>query len=203
MHILAQPGLLVPFIVFALVTSYTPGPNNSLLMASGLNFGFRRTLPTVLGVLVGFNLLILCVCLGLGMVFQAYPLAYAILKYAGAFYMLYLAWKIATADYTNNKTAGRARPFTFIEGAAIQVLNAKAWVMAVSAASTYAGLAAYPLNAFLIAGTFLFIGVGSASSWAAFGAALQRLLHKPKLIRAINIALAILLAASILPVLFE
>jgi threonine/homoserine/homoserine lactone efflux protein len=200
---LLRPDLLVPFITFTFVMAYTPGPNNSLLMTSGLNFGLKHTLPALIGVWVGFNFLTFCTFLGLGAFFLAWPLAYTILKYIGAAYMLYLAWMIANAGGPSDNPKHKGRPFTFLEGAALQLLNVKAWVVGVGAVSTYAGIAAYPANAFLMSAIFMAAGVGSTFAWAYGGVALQRLLHKPKLLRAFNIAMGILLAASILPAFFE
>ena len=149
-----QFALLGPLTMFGIAMSFTPGPNNFMLMTSGLNFGFRRTLPHLFGVFHGFTLLTLCIGLGLGGLFTAFPILYTILKYAGAAYMLYLAWTIAMSDTKAKKTAARKRPFTFIEAAAFQWVNPKAWIAIVGAISTYASIAIYPLNAFIICGVF-------------------------------------------------
>jgi threonine/homoserine/homoserine lactone efflux protein len=196
-------SLLTPLALFGIATAFTPGPNNLMLMTSGLNFGLKRTLPHLFGVILGFTFLTLCMGLGLGGLFRAFPVLYTILKYAGSAYMLYLAWAIAASDTKAKKTAARKRPFTFIEAAAFQWVNPKAWIMAVGAISTYAVIALYPFNAFIISGVFCVIGFGSSFLWAGFGTGLQHLLKNPKIVRTFNITMALLLAASIYPILRE
>ena len=191
--------LLAPLIVFSLATLFTPGPNNLMLMASGLNFGLKRTLPHLFGVDGGFAFMILCAGLGLGGVFKAFPVVYLILKYAGATYMVYLAWTIARSDPHPGKNT-RKKPFTFLQSAAFQWVNGKAWIMVVGAISTYAAVAPYPYNAILIAGIFGLFGLASSFMWAAFGLALQKFLKHPKWLHAFNILMALLLVASLYPV---
>jgi threonine/homoserine/homoserine lactone efflux protein len=196
-------ALLFPLILFSIVSSFTPGPNNTMLMASGLNFGLRRTLPHILGVTLGYVFLILCLGFGLGAIFTAWPMAYTILKYVGSAYLLYLAWKIASADPHAPKISHRQKPLSFIQAAAFQWINVKGCVMGVGAISTYAGIAAYPYNILLMAGIFLFVCLGSTFTWAAFGITLQHLLKNPRHTRIFNIVMAILLVASIYPVFTE
>ena len=133
---LTSLSLLGPLALFALVSSITPGPNNVMLATSGLNFGFRRTIPHLLGVSIGFTLMVFLVGVGLGSVFQQVPALYTVLKYAGAAYLLYLAWKIANAGEMKDGVS-RARPMTFLQAAAFQWVNPKAWVMAVGIIATY------------------------------------------------------------------
>ena len=196
-------SLLYPFILFSIVSCFTPGPNNAMLMASGLNFGIRRTLPHLFGVVLGYAFLVLCVGLGLGGLFTAWPLAYTILKYAGVAYLLFLAWKIAGADPHAPKTSHRQKPLNFIQGAAFQWVNVKGWVMAVGAVSTYAAIAPYPYNVLLLSAIFGTVGIGSTFTWAIFGTTLQHLLKNPRHTRIFNIVMAILLVASIYPVFTE
>ena len=134
---LTSLSLLGPLALFALVSSITPGPNNVMLATSGLNFGFRRTIPHLLGVSIGFTLMVFLVGVGLGSVFQQVPALYTVLKYAGAAYLLYLAWKIANAGEMKDGVS-RARPMTFLQAAAFQWVNPKAWVMAVGIIATHA-----------------------------------------------------------------
>ena len=173
---------------FVVVTLFTPGPNNTMLMSSGLNFGFRRGLPHLWGVALGFAVMVLAVGLGLGAVFQAIPALYTVLKYVGAAYLLYLAWQIATAGALE------------LEGAAFQWVNPKGWVMAVGAVSTYAAVATFPGNVLLI--TFLFgtLGILSSATWLGFGTSLRQLLKSPRTVRAVNIGMAVLLVASLWPI---
>jgi threonine/homoserine/homoserine lactone efflux protein len=188
---------------FVVVTLFTPGPNNTMLMSSGLNFGFRRGLPHLWGVSLGFAVMVLAVGLGLGAVFQTYPALYTILKYVGAAYLLYLAWQIATAGAPDPDGATRGRPITFLEGAAFQWLNPKGWVMAVGAISTYAAVAAFPHNVLLIAFLFGSLGILSSATWLGFGTSLRQLLRSPRTVRAVNIGMAVLLVASLWPILAD
>lgn len=194
--------LLWALLLFVVVTLFTPGPNNTMLMTTGLNFGFRRGLPHLWGVALGFAVMVLAVGLGLGALFQAYPAAYTVLKYAGAAYLLYLAWQIATAGEFK-EGAARGRPIAFLEAAAFQWLNPKGWVMAVGAVSTYAAVAAFPFNILLMAGLFGSLGILSSATWLGFGTGLKRLLTTPATVRAVNIAMALLLVASLWPILAD
>jgi threonine/homoserine/homoserine lactone efflux protein len=194
--------LLWALLLFVVVTLFTPGPNNTMLMTTGLNFGFRRGLSHLWGVALGFAVMVLAVGLGLGAVFQAYPEAYTVLKYAGAAYLLYLAWQIATAGGIEEGAAS-GRPITFLQAAAFQWLNPKGWVMAVGAVSTYAAVAAFPYNMLLMAGLFGSLGVLSSASWLGFGTGLKRLLTSPRAVRAVNITMALLLVASLWPILAD
>ncbi len=194
--------LLWALMLFVVVTLFTPGPNNTMLMTTGLNFGFRRGLPHLWGVALGFAVMVLAVGLGLGALFQAYPAAYTVLKYAGAAYLLYLAWQIATAgEFKEGAASGR--PIAFLEAAAFQWLNPKGWVMAVGAVSTYAAVAAFPFNMLLMAGLFGSLGILSSATWLGFGTGLKRVLTSPGAVRAVNITMALLLVASLWPILAD
>jgi threonine/homoserine/homoserine lactone efflux protein len=191
--------LLWALLLFVVVTLFTPGPNNTMLMTTGLNFGFRRGLPHLWGVALGFAVMVLSVGLGLGAVFQAYPAAYTVLKYAGAAYLLYLAWQIATAgEFEEGAASGQ--PITFLEAAAFQWLNPKGWVMAVGAVSTYAAVTAFPFNMLLMAGLFGSLGILSSATWLGFGTGLKRVLTSPGAVRAVNVTMALLLVASLWPI---
>jgi threonine/homoserine/homoserine lactone efflux protein len=192
--------LLLALALFCTVTLFTPGPNNLMLMASGLNFGFRRGGPHLLGVVLGFALMVLVVGLGLGAVFEAWPPLYVALKYAGAVYMVYLAWKIAVSRPPAPGAEPAGKPIGFIEAAAFQWVNPKAWVMAVGAVSTYAAVAAFPFNVVVIASLYGLLGFASGATWLYFGTALQHLLKEPRAVRAFNIVMALLLVVSIVPI---
>jgi threonine/homoserine/homoserine lactone efflux protein len=125
--------LLLAFILFAFVSSITPGPNNTMLLSSGVNFGFNRTIPHMLGISCGFALMVLAVGFGLGAVFKAYPILYTVLRYAGAAYLLYLAYKIATSGPAEDGDQSNTRPMSYLSAAAFQWVNPKAWVMAIGA----------------------------------------------------------------------
>lgn len=190
-------------LVFVLVTLFTPGPNNAMLMATGLNFGFRRGQPHLWGVALGFGAMVLAVGLGLGTAFEAFPAIYTGVKYAGAAYLLYLAWQIGTAGEIEESGEKRGRPISFLEAAAFQWLNPKGWVMAVGAVSAYAAVARFPANMILIAGLFAGFGILSSATWLGFGTGLKRLLTSPRAVRAVNIVMALLLAASLWPILAD
>lgn len=199
---LASLSLLGPLALFALVSSITPGPNNVMLASSGLNFGFRRSVPHLLGVNLGFTLMIFLVGVGLGSVFQQTPVLYTVLKYAGAAYLLYLAWKIANSGPLDEGET-RGKPFTFLQAAAFQWVNPKAWVMAVGVVATYTpqnGFFANLVIATLVCGI---VNLPSIGIWVTFGTALRRVLHRPAAIRAFNVGMALLLVASLYPVALE
>jgi threonine/homoserine/homoserine lactone efflux protein len=194
--------LLVGLAVFAAVTCFTPGPNNTMLMASGLNFGMRRTLPHVLGVTLGFSFMVLAVGLGIGQVLIAMPGIYTAMKLAAVVYLLWLAWGIATSGGVPDSDAG-ARPMTFLEACAFQWVNPKAWIMAVGATTSYTLGGSVLASSGLVAVVFLGFGLASSASWAVFGAGFRRLLGGSRAVRAVNIGLAVLLIASLYPVVAE
>ena len=146
--------LLLGFALFALVTSITPGPNNTMLLASGVNFGFNRTIPHMLGITCGFFILVLAVGFGLGAVFQTYPVLYNVLRFVGAAYLLYLAWKIAHSGPVSDTGEGQGKPISYLGAAAFQWVNPKAWIMAIGAISTYTPLQGYFSNVIVIAAFF-------------------------------------------------
>jgi threonine/homoserine/homoserine lactone efflux protein len=192
--------LFMGLFVFAGIAAFTPGPNNALLMASGMNFGFRRSLPLISGVAIGFPLMIGLIGLGLGKVFDAYPGLYQILKYSGAAYMLFLAWKIATAKASTPEVK-KAKPLSFIQMCLFQWINPKGWVMAVTALSAYTLAQNYYSDVATVVGMFVFMGITSALTWAAFGAALKNVMTDPRYFRVINVTLALLLVISLVPML--
>jgi threonine/homoserine/homoserine lactone efflux protein len=195
--------LALAFIAFAAATLFTPGPNNIMLMASGLNYGFRRTLPHVAGVTLGFSFLVAVMGLGLGAVFAAYPVLHTVLKYAGAAYLTYLAVVIALARPAEKEGGGEGRPMTFLEAALFQWVNVKGWVIAVGAVTAYAAIAAYPLNVAMLSVLLFVIGLASSTTWVLLGTSLQSLVKSPRAVRIFNGVMAVLLLASLYPVLME
>ncbi|WJV21364.1 MULTISPECIES: LysE family translocator [Pseudomonas] len=193
--------LLLAFALFAFVTSVTPGPNNTMLLASGVNFGFRRTVPHILGISSGFLALVLAVGLGLGAVFEAYPVLYKVLRYVGAAYLLYLAWNIARSGPVSQEVDGKGRPLGFWGAAAFQWVNPKAWVMALGAISTYTPLQGYFFNVVVIASLFALINAPSVGVWAGFGSVLRNVLRDPRWLRLFNYGMALLLVISLFPLL--
>jgi threonine/homoserine/homoserine lactone efflux protein len=191
-------------VVFAVVMSGTPGPNNMMLLASGVNFGFHRSIPHMLGISFGVMLLLLAVGFGLHEVLQRWPVMFTIIKYAGGAYLLWLAWLIANSgpiEDGNGDTKGR--PMSFIEAAAFQWINPKAWVMAVGAMATYTNESAYTLTVIIVALVFGVVCGPATGTWTAFGVALKRFLADPKANRIFNIAMALALVASLWPLLRE
>ncbi len=193
--------LLLALVVFAFVTSITPGPNNFMLLASGVNFGFRRTIPHMLGIGGGFLSLLLGVGFGLGALLTAYPSLHLALKLAGGAYLLSLAWRIAMSRSLSEKDGKAARPMTFLEAAAFQWVNPKAWVMAVTAMAVYSEPAAPFLSVLVVALAFALVNLPSVSTWAGFGMALRGFLADPVRLKWFNIAMGLALAVSLWPML--
>jgi threonine/homoserine/homoserine lactone efflux protein len=194
-------GLVGAFVVFAVATLFTPGPNNLMLMTTGLNFGLRRAQPHVLGVTLGFTFMLVVVGIGLGALFSAWPVLYTIVKYAGAAYVLYLAWLIGRSHSIREGEAA-ARPVSFVEACLFQWVNPKGWVMTVGSVTAYAAIADFPLNILVMAAVFVVFGYASSTTWVLFGAGLRRFVDGPGALQAFNIAMAVLLAFSLVPVFF-
>lgn len=203
--------LLLGLIAYAFATSITPGPNNLMLMASGANYGFRRTLPHHLGVSLGFAAMAALVGLGLLQLFNAIPGFFTALKYACVAYLLYLAWKIATAGRAPSKPASgttaeadapvaTGKPMTFVQAVLFQWVNPKAFVMAMTTVTAYAP-EQDPLS--IIAASLIFAAVNfpAVGCWVVLGTQLQRWLRDPGRLRVFNISMAVLLIASVIPVL--
>ncbi|KML47838.1 lysine transporter LysE [Burkholderia cepacia] len=185
-------------MLFALVTSITPGPNNTMLLASGVNFGFRRTMPHLFGISIGVAILMLSVGFGLGEAFKRMPVLYTILEAASVAYLLYLAWRIGTSGEVKAHGA-KPRPMTFIEAAAFQWVNPKAWMMVLTAATTVRLSADYGMNAAWMAVVFILIGFPCICLWAAFGLGLRRFLSNRRALRTFNVTMAVLLILSLYP----
>ena len=191
---------LFALVLFAFATSITPGPNNMMLFASGVNFGFRRTVPHMLGIGAGFLSLLIGVGMGLGAVLHAYPPAFIALKVAGGLYLLWIAWKIGSSRSMGEGEA-KARPMTFLGAAAFQWVNPKAWVMAVTAMAVYPNPEQYALTVAIVALVFAAVNVPSVSTWAGFGSALREWLSVPVRLKWFNITMAVLLVLSLWPML--
>jgi threonine/homoserine/homoserine lactone efflux protein len=196
-----SPDAFLALLVFAFVTSITPGPNNLMLLASGVNFGFVRTVPHMFGIAGGFATLLFGVGMGLGAVLKAYPALDLTLKIAGGAYLLYLAWKIAMSRSLAAKGEAKAVPMTFFQAAAFQWVNPKAWVMAVTAMAVYTNPEAPFLSMLLVTAAFAAVNFPSVSVWAGFGMALRGFLADPVRLKWFNIAMGVLLAATLWPML--
>ncbi len=189
--------LFIALLGFAFVTSVTPGPNNMMLLASGVNFGFRRTLPHMIGISLGHALMVFLVGLGLAGMFKAWPPALLVLKAASVAYMLWLAWKIAHAAAPGEGRA-KAAPMSFLQAAAFQWVNPKAWAMALGAVSAYVAEPSALAYA-AVAGVFALVNLPSVSVWAGAGQAVRRWLDAPGRLRAFNWTMAGLLVLSLWP----
>jgi threonine/homoserine/homoserine lactone efflux protein len=187
--------------LFALVTSVTPGPNNLMLMASGANFGFRRTVPHMLGVSLGFAMMTFLVGAGLTGLFQTYPVAVTALEVVSVAYMLWLAWKIAHAAAPKDRQAG-GTPMTFLQAAAFQWVNPKAWAMALTAVTVHAPDRSMGAVA-AVALIFGAINLPSVSLWTLTGQQLRRVLTNPRRLTIFNWTMAGLLVLSLAPVLWH
>ena len=191
-------------LLFATVMAFTPGPNNVMLASSGARFGVMRSLPHLFGVTVGFPVMLLLVGVGLASILLASPLLQIIMKIVSCAYLLWLAFQIGRSD-TVMGDSGVGKPLTFLQAAAFQWINPKAWMMAVGAISAYTagtGSRLY-LQVGIIALITLAVTLASTWTWTAFGAGIRRWLRSPKALRHFNLAMALLLVASTVPILIE
>nr|GAJ37108.1 hypothetical protein yfiK [Bradyrhizobium sp. DOA9] len=196
-------SLFYAFLVFMVVMYFTPGPNNIMLLSSGLTYGFRRTIPHIVGIVLGFAFMVAAVGLGLGTVFLAYPILQTMLKYAGAAYLIYLAAVIAMAGPAKPGEENGRGPMTFWGAAMFQWINAKGWVIVIGTITAYAAIAQFPINIAIQTVISLVVGTVSTVVWALFGTALRPVLTSERLVRAFNILMAILLLASLYPVFMD
>ncbi|WP_105213252.1 LysE family translocator [Pseudoalteromonas sp. T1lg22] len=190
-------------VLFAVSSSVTPGPNNIMVMTSGLNFGVRKSLPLMAGICVGFTLMLLLVGLGFSQLFEMFPNLHFLIKCIGVLYLLYLAYLIARSAGEVNSGA-QSKPFTFMKGALFQWVNAKAWVVATGAiaAFTTVGESFYSQN-LIIATTFFVVSFPCVGVWMMFGSLLKNVLNSPKSRAVFNYTMSGLLVLSVVPVLKE
>jgi threonine/homoserine/homoserine lactone efflux protein len=196
-----SPDLLLPLCTFAAVSSITPGPNNTMILASGLNYGFRRSLPHLFGICGGFSFMVFAVGFGLQTVFEQVPMLQLLLKYAGAIYLLWLAWKLAHAAPMSSEQAQLSQPMGFWGAAVFQWVNPKAWVMILTAMSAYLPPHAVVFDVALLALVFAVIGIFCVGAWALFGVGMRRFLQDARSVRIFNVTMALLLLASLYPIL--
>ena len=196
-------SLLIAFVIYATVMFFTPGPNNIMLLSSGLTWGFRRTLPHVAGITIGFAFMVGAVGLGLGTVFIAYPALQTILKYAGVAYLIYLSAAIAMSGPVKPGQDNQRGPMTFWGAAMFQWVNAKGWVMVIGTITTYTAIASFPFNIVMQTAITLLLSAASTVTWALFGTALRPLLNSERAVRAFNVVMAVLLLASLYPVFMD
>lgn len=197
-------SLLVSIFVFSFSTSITPGPNNIMLLSSGLTFGYRRTIPHILGVVLGFPLMTICVGLGLGKFFETYPASLDILKIIGTIYLLWLAFKIAKSTPSLKENDEDAKPIKFFPILLFQWVNPKNWMKIITAMSVYVTSVDNAFSQIIIISIiFLLTVIVSANSWALGGIILKKFIKNKREIRIFNITMAVLLVLSIVPTLID
>ena len=171
-----MPVEIIPILLFCFSTSITPGPNNIMLMSSGLNYGIKRSLPHLLGINIGFPLMILAIGLGLGSLFAKIPVIYPVIKTLGVSYLLFFAWKVANASApkANEKLAS---PVTFFQAVLFQWVNPKAWVMAIGAIASFTSPEKFQTQMLFILGGYMTVGALCMIFWLTLGVSLKKLIN--------------------------
>lgn len=190
-------------LLFAFSTTITPGPNNVMIMSSGMNYGIRASLQHLLGICLGFPLMVLLIGLGFGIIFEQYPNLHQIIKLLGTIYLIWLAWHIASAK-PKRIEQGKSKPLNFYQAVLFQWVNGKAWVMASGAIAAFTSLdGLYWLEVIYITTAFLVVAFPCVGLWLIGGALLRKVLTKPLFQSLFNISMALILLLSVLPVLKE
>jgi len=196
--------MILSIASFGLALTMSPGPNNIMLLSSGLTFGYKRTIPHALGINVGFPLMVICVGLGVGKLFEIYPFFYTILKVAGISYLLWMAWHIANTKGSLNTENKKDKPFTFLQAALFQWINPKAWVLAITSTATFiTDHQIASIQVLIISCIYFFCAFLSTNSWLLGGVVLRRYTQNVRLVQIFNITMAILIVGSIIPFVFE
>ncbi|WP_394125324.1 LysE family translocator [Vibrio hepatarius] len=194
---------LLAVVLFAVSSSVTPGPNNIMVMTSGVNFGIKKSLPLLTGICVGFTIMLLMVGLGFSELFELFPSLHFIIKCVGVVYLLYLAYLIAGSS-TSVESNHQTQPFTFMKGALFQWVNAKAWIVATGAIAAFTTTGASFLSQnLMIALTFFLVSFPCVGVWLLFGSVLKKLLNSERNKKCFNLVMSGLLVLSVLPVLGE
>lgn len=195
--------IFIAVLFFAFSTTITPGPNNVMIMSSGVNYGVRASVPHFLGICLGFPLMVLLVGFGFGVVFDKFPNLHQLIKVIGVLYLLWLAWHIASAE-PKAIQKGKKKPFTFWQAALFQWVNAKAWMMASGAVAAYTTVQGNPvIEVLAITLAFLLMAFPCVGAWLLFGSLLRKVLSNSVFQRVFNITMGLILVASIIPVLQE
>jgi len=201
--IIKNMELYLAIIIFAVSTTVTPGPNNIMIMTSGLNYGIKKSIPHLLGICFGFPAMVIMVGLGFSLVFETYPLFHEAIKVLGVAYLLYLAWIIASSSPTS-LDAENSKPLSFTQAALFQWVNPKAWVMATGAVSAYTSISSDMFTQVIfIALAFFIAAFPCVGIWLVFGVGLKKYLNSPKHQKIFNLSMALLLVGSVFPVLKE
>lgn len=193
---------LLALIGFIAIMVGTPGPNNLMLMASGANAGFRRSLPHIAGILVGCQTVLLAIALGLGPLLARFPALMLALRIAGALFLLWLAWRLVRGRHERARGPEQARPMTFWQALLFQWINPKAWMMFLTAVATFTDPARFPQTMAVLALGFLLVSAPLISAWSLFGVALRDWLHQGQRLARFNLAMALVLVAMLYPALF-
>jgi len=198
-------AMILSIATFTLSTAITPGPNNIMLLSSGLTFGYKRTIPHMAGIIFGFPMMILVIGLGMGSLFEKFPFVLTSLKFIGILYLFWMAFKIAnnksSYDVEKNTTS---KPFSFLQAAMFQWVNPKAWIMSITAISIFVTSNENSIDQVLIISLiYCLSGCVSSNTWAFGGTVLKKFIKSEKSVQRLNITMAILLVASILPIIFE
>lgn len=195
--------LFFAVLFFAFSTTITPGPNNVMIMSSGVNYGIKQSVPHWLGICLGFPLMVLLVGLGFGVIFDRYPHLHQLIKIAGTVYLIWLAWRIASARPETIAT-GKSKPFSFLQAALFQWVNGKAWVMASGAVAAFTSVTGvYWFQVMTITLAFLLVAFPCVGIWLVFGAGLRKVLTQPLFQRIFNIFMGLILLLSVIPVIIE
>ena len=197
-------AMILSIATFTLSTVTTPGPNNIMLLSSGLTFGYKKTIPHMSGIAIGFPFMVILVGLGMGVVFQKFPIVLTILKVVGILYLFWMAYKIANNKNSYDiETKKKSKPFTFFQSAMFQWVNPKAWIMATTSVSVFVSSNYDNFTQVLVIALLYFLSaIFSTNFWAFGGVVLKKIIKNETYLRFLNIAMAILLIGSVLPVLF-
>jgi len=190
-------------VIFSTSATVTPGPNNIMILTSGLNFGTLKSLPHYLGICIGFPIMVILVGLGFGFVFERYPFIHTFISVIGIAYLLFLSWKVATSS-PNSLDAKQAKPLTFLQAVLFQWVNPKAWIMATSAVAAFtSGSSDIFIQVLIIGLIFMIVAFPSTGVWLFFGVWLKKIFKNPSHQKTFNILMASLLVLSITPVAYD
>ena len=196
--------MILSIVSFGMASTMSPGPNNIMLLSSGLTFGYRRTIPHALGINFGFPVMVICVGLGVGQLFEVFPVVYSVLKVAGVGYLLWMAWHIANTKGSLDTKSTKDRPFTFWQAALFQWINPKAWMMAVTSTAAFiTDQQVAFIQVVIISSIFFLCAIVSTNSWSLGGVMLRRFIRNERLVRFFNITMAVLIVGSLVPFIFQ
>ncbi len=192
---------LIPVALFVIAMVGTPGPNNLMLLTAGANFGFRRSLPHILGITMGCQVLLLAIALGLGQMFSAWPLSIVLLKLGGGGFLVWMAVQLLRPRAAALGEGAEARPLSFLQAALFQWVNPKAWLMLITGLATYVNPQQMLVSTLLIGVTFALVGLPLTCLWNVGGVALKDWLQHGRRLLHFNRLMAVLLLVSLLPLL--